>query len=159
MAKHIANLLSVTKQQLEKELSSCAARGASPVLGDDAVAEQDSPECQVHQHTPESPVIHDALVGKKRRLVTEQDYQWKFVSPQLLNRQGREIMYPVEDDRDRWWAGKLEWAIDHHRNLGERDLDDQLADNLDIVRRVQQKMEKEKCCFCMARNEHNNRCT
>ncbi len=71
MAKHIANLLSgpVTKQQLENELSSCAARGASPVLGDDAVAEQ---ECLVHQDTPESPLIHDARIGMKRRLVTVQ---------------------------------------------------------------------------------------
>jgi hypothetical protein len=29
----------------------------------------------------------------------------------------------------------------------------------DLVWKVQQKMEKEKCCFCLARNEHNNRCT
>ncbi len=72
MAKHVANLLSVTKQQLENELSSCAARCASPVLGDDAVAEQDSPECLVHQDTPESPLIHDALIGMKRRFVTVQ---------------------------------------------------------------------------------------
>jgi hypothetical protein len=68
-------------------------------------------------------------------------------------------MYPVKDDRDRWWAGKLEWAIDHLRDLAERDLDDQLANILDIVRRMQQKMEKEKCCFCIARNENNNRRT
>jgi hypothetical protein len=36
--KHRANLLAATQQRLEKELSSCAARGASPVVGDDAVA-------------------------------------------------------------------------------------------------------------------------
>ncbi len=79
MAKHIANLLSVTKQLPEKELFSCAASGASQVLGDDTVAEQDSPECIVHQDTPESPVIHDALIGKKCLLITVQDYPWKFV--------------------------------------------------------------------------------
>ncbi len=56
--------------------------------------------------TPESlaaPVVYDAcrLGDKKRRLVTVQDYPWKFVSPQLLDYKGTEIMYPVEDDRDR----------------------------------------------------------
>jgi hypothetical protein len=62
------------------------------------------------RETPESlaaPVVYDAcrLGGKKRRLVTVQDCPWKFVSPQLLDYKGTEIMYPVEDDRDRWWAG------------------------------------------------------
>jgi hypothetical protein len=157
-AKHRATLLAATKQQLEEELSSCAARGASPVFGDDAVAEQDSPQCLVHQHAPESPDIHDSPVGKKRRLVTVQHYPWKFVSPQLLDRDGQEIFYPVDDDRDRWWARKMEWAIDHHRDLAERDLDDLQAKSSDVVRKVQQKMEMEKCCFCRARNEHENNC-
>ena len=89
-----------------------------------------------------------------------QDYPWKFVSPQLLDRNDREILYPVEDDRDRWWARKMECAINHHRDLAERDLDGLQTYALDIVRRVQQKMAKEmakdKCCFCRARNEYNN---
>ena len=87
MDKHRANLLAATHQQLEKELSSCAARGASPVVGDDAVAEpepeQDSPGCSVDLETPESlaPVVNDAcrLGGKKRRLVAVQDYLWHHV--------------------------------------------------------------------------------
>ena len=84
-----------------------------------------------------------------------QDYPWKFVSPQLLNRNGREILYPVEDDRDRWWARKLDSAVDHHRDLAERDLDGLQAFSLDLVRRVKQAMAKEKfCCFCLARKEH-----
>jgi hypothetical protein len=85
-----------------------------------------------------------------------QDYPWKFVSPQLLNRNGREILYPVEDDRDRWWASKMECVIKHHRDLGERDMDGLQAYSLEIVRRVQQKMAKEKCFFCLGRNEFNN---
>jgi hypothetical protein len=165
--KHRANLLAATHQQLEKELSSCAARGASPVVGDDAVAEpepeQDSPGCSVDLETPESlaPVVNYAcrLGGKKRRFVTVQDYPWKFVSPQLLDYKGTEIMYPVEDDRDRWWARRLEDTVNHHRDLADRDLDGLQAYSLDVVRRVQQKMEKEKCCFCLGRNEHENRCT
>ncbi len=125
MDKHRANLLAATQQQLEKELSSCAARGDSPVVGDDAVAEpepeQDSPGCSVDLETSESraQVVYDAcrLGGKKRRLVTVQDYPWKFVSPQLLDCKGTEIMYPVEDDRDQWWARRLEDTVNHHRDL------------------------------------------
>ncbi len=51
-----------------------------------------------------APVVYDAycLGGKKHQLVTVQDYPWKFVSPQLPDYKGTEIMYPVENDRDRW---------------------------------------------------------
>ncbi len=74
---------------------------------------------------PRVPVVYDAcrLGGKKRRLVTVQDYQRKFVSPQLLDYKGTEIMYPVEDDRDQWWARRLADTVNHHRDLAERDLD------------------------------------
>ena len=141
MDKHRANLLAATQKQLEKELSSCAARGASPVVGDDAVAEpepeQDSPCCSLEQETPEcrGPVVYDAcrLGGRKRRLVTVQDYPGKFVSPQLLDYKGTEIMYPVEDDRDRWWARRLEDTVNHHRDLAESDLDSLQAYSLDVV--------------------------
>ena len=68
---------------------------------------------------------------------------------------GQEILYPVKDDRDRWWARKLDSAVDHHRDLAERDLDGLQAFSLDVVRRVKQAMAKEKfCCFCLARKEH-----
>ena len=59
-------------------------------------------------------------------------------------------------DRDRWWARKMECAINHHRDLAERDLDGLQAYSLEIVSRVKQKMEKEKCYFCRARNEFAN---
>ncbi len=98
------------------------------------------------QHTPKSPVVHDALDGKKRRLVTVQDYPWKFVLQQLLDCKGQEIMYPVEDDRDRWWAWRLEDTVNHHdRDLAECNLDGLQAYSLDVVGRVQQNMKKEKC--------------
>ncbi len=115
------------------------------------------------QETPESraPVVYDAcrLGGKERRLVSVQDYPWKFVLPQLLGCKGTEIMYPVEDDRDRWWARRLGDTVNHHCDLAERDLDCLQAYSLDVVWKVQQKMEKEKCCFCLANIEHNNCCT
>ena len=103
----------------------------------------------------ESPAVHGAcgLGSKKRRLVSVEDYPWKFVSPQLLDSKGQEILYPLEDDRDRWWARKLESAVNHHRDLAERDLDGLRAFSSDLVRRVKQA--KEKCCFCLARKEHD----
>ncbi len=50
--------------------------------------------------------------------------------------------------------GRAKCAINHHRDLAERDLDGLQAYCLEIVRRVQQKMAKEKCCFCLARNQY-----
>ena len=161
--RHRERLLAETREQLEIELSSSAVRGASPVSSDAehgipaSLAVQDSPASPAVQDFPDSPAVQDAGAhDRKRRHVTVQDYPWKFVSPQLLDRNDREILYPVEDDRDRWWARKMECAINHHRDLGERDLDGLQAYSLEIVRRVQQKMAKEKCCFCRAVNEFHN---
>ena len=98
-------------------------------------------------YSPESTAVHGAcrLGSKKRRLVSVEDYPWKFVSPQLLDSKGQEILYPVKDDRDLWWARKFESAVNHHRDLAERDLDGLQAFSLDPVRRVKQTMAKEKC--------------
>ncbi len=124
---HREHLLAETREQLEIELSSFSARGASSVSCD---AELDSPASLAVQHLDfpdapvvreacgqDSPVVRDAHDRKRRLHVAVQDYPWKFVSPQLLDRDGREILYPVEDDRDRWWARKMECAINHHRDL------------------------------------------
>jgi len=165
--RHREHLLSESRAQLEIELSSFSARGASPVLSDAEldspasldVQDQDFPDAPVVQEAcgqEDSPVVRDAHDLKRRRHVAVQDYPWKFVSPQLLDRNGGEIMYPVEDDRDRWWARKMECAINHHRDLAERDMDGLQAYSLELVRRVQQKMEKEKCYFCRGRNEFLN---
>ena len=108
-------------------------------------------------YTPESPAVHCAcgLGSKKRRLVLAEDYPWKFVSPQLLHRRGQEILYPVEDDRDLWWERKSESAVNHHGDLAERNLDCLQAFSLNLVRRAEQKLAKEKCCFCLAGKEHD----
>jgi hypothetical protein len=47
------------------------------------------------------------------------------------------------------------WLLSSQTHLAERDLDGLQAFFLDVVRKVQQKMEKEKCCFCLARKEHD----
>ena len=39
-------------------------------------------------------------------------------------------------------------AVNHHRDLAERDLDGLQAFSLDLVRRVEQTMAKEKCFVC-----------
>jgi hypothetical protein len=162
--RHREHLLAECRAHLEFELSSFSARGASPITCDAeldspaSLAAQDFPDVQdaCGQDTPDHPVVQDAHDCKRRRHVTVQDYPWKFVSPQLLNRNGREILYPVEDDRDRWWASKMECVINHHRDLAERDMDGLQTYSMEIVRRVQQKMAKEKCGFCLARNEFSN---
>jgi hypothetical protein len=51
---------------------------------------------------------------------------------------------------------QIHGVINHHRDLAERDMDGLPAYSLEIVRRVQQKMAKEKCYFCLARNEFPN---
>ena len=73
--KHRADLLAATQLLLEKELNSDPARGASPVLGDDANAEQDIPVNLYVHDSPESAAGHGACHGasKKRRLVSVED--------------------------------------------------------------------------------------
>ncbi len=50
----------------------------------------------------------------------------------------------------------MECVIKHHRDLAERDMGGLQAYSLEIVRRVQKKMAKEKCSFCFGWNEFNN---
>jgi len=82
--KHSAHLLAATQQLFERleDLSSCPASGASPVQGDNANAEQNTPDL-------ESPAVHDACChgSKTRRLITVEEYQWKCSS--LTARAGR----------------------------------------------------------------------
>jgi hypothetical protein len=49
-------------------------------------------------------------------------FPWNFVSSQLTNAKGDEILYPVSDSRDREWAKRLEWAIEEHSDIAEDDL-------------------------------------
>ena len=50
-------------------------------------------------------------------------YQWKFVSSLLKNSKNEEIVFPVNDDRDRRWARRLEWAIEEHLDRAKADMD------------------------------------
>ncbi len=44
-------------------------------------------------------------------------YSWKFVTSHLTNAKCDAILYPVNDNRDREWAKRLEWAIEKHRGI------------------------------------------
>ncbi len=46
-------------------------------------------------------------------------YPWKFVSSQLTNAMGDEILYPVNDNRDSEWGKRLEWAIEKHSDIAQ----------------------------------------
>ncbi len=60
-------------------------------------------------------------------------FPWKFVSA-LTNSKGDEIFYPVNDQRDRQWALRLEWVIGHHLDRAEDDLEELHADYLAVLR-------------------------
>ena len=122
-------MLAAARPLLEVALASDRGRGGSPVegdrtpLGDLAAADE-----------PSIPSSHssDSTRHKRKRPV---HYPWPFVSPQLLNTKGEEIYFPVVDDKDRCWARRLEWAIDHHRDLDEAELNGLQAHFEKVLRR------------------------
>jgi hypothetical protein len=48
-------------------------------------------------------------------------YPWVSVSPLLMISAGEEIIYRVDDDRDRIWARRLEWVVDQHLDRAEHE--------------------------------------
>jgi hypothetical protein len=70
-----------------------------------------------------SPKPPSAGGRKRTRSRWQVHFPWRFVSPQALNASGDQIVYRVDDDRDRKWAWRLERAVDHHSAVRERDLD------------------------------------
>ena len=69
-------------------------------------------------------------------------YPWKFVSAQLKNAKGDEILHPVNDNRDREWARRLEWAIGKHSDIAEEDLDQLTEDYADVIRQSKEAHER-----------------
>ena len=125
---HHTKLLAAARPQLEAALSSHSesVRGASPArVYESPPAEADGVELELPPR--------GTITGSKRPV----DYPWDWVSPQLLNRKGEEIYYPVVDDADRAWARRLEWAINHHRDLAQSDLNGLQAECERVLRRSQ----------------------
>ncbi len=44
---------------------------------------------------------------------------WKFPCSQLTNAKGGEILYPVNDNRNREWTKRLEWVIEKHHDIAQ----------------------------------------
>jgi len=74
-------------------------------------------------------------------------FPYKFVSAQLTSSKGDEIFYPVNDDQDRQWAMRLDWAIDCHRNIAEDGWS-----GLSIVTETSQKMTSKSCMLIIAQS-------
>ncbi len=117
---HRAKLLAAARPELEQALASGAGRSSSPA--NEARAVEDSEEGASATLEPIQQCTH----GVKR----QGDYPWDWVSPQLLNRKGEEIYYPVVDDNDRS-------SINHHRDLAQSDLDGLQAECERVLRRSQ----------------------
>ena len=125
---HRTKLLAAARPQLEAALSSHSesVRGASPArVYESPPAKADGVELEL------SP--RGTITGSKRPV----DYPWDWVSPQLLNRKGEEIYCPVVNDADRAWARRLEWAINHHRDLAQSDLNGLQGECERVLRRSQ----------------------
>ena len=108
------------------------ARSSSPIPARASSSASESPEAEggappsplpaedEEEGSPEPP----SAGGRKRtRSRWQVHFPWRFVSPQALNASGDQIVYRVDDDRDRKWAWRLERAVDHHSAVRERDLD------------------------------------
>ncbi len=67
------------------------------------------------------PVESPELFGNEPKPMASRHFSfpWKFVSAQLKNSKGDEIFFPVNDERDREWARRLEWVVGKHRDLAE----------------------------------------
>ncbi len=121
-AQHRSIVLAAARPLLEMALVADAGRGASPA-GED-VTPPDWPGPPDWTGPVREPLLQShSTHSRKRPLPGPGQYPWKWVSPQLLNRKGEEIVFPVENSpSDRSWARRLEWAVNNHRDLAERDL-------------------------------------
>ena len=69
-------------------------------------------------------------------------YPYHFVSSLLKNSKGDEILFPVNDDRDRQWARRLDWVVERHLDRAEAELEELHADYIDVLRRSQRASER-----------------
>lgn len=85
--------------------------------GVDAVQPEPSPDDQFQQENiPEPSVCESSALEPGTKPVY---YPWGTVSSLLMTSKGEEIIYQVEDDRDRIWARRLEWVVDEHLDRAE----------------------------------------
>ena len=70
------------------------------------------------------------------------DYPYRFVSSLLKNSKGEEILFPVNDDRDRQWARRLDWVVERHLDRAEDELDQLQADYIKVLCRSKEASER-----------------
>ncbi len=91
-----------------------------------------SPHDELQQENiPEPTVLDSSPSGPGTNPV---HYPWGSVSSLLMNSKGEEIIYPVEDYRNRIWARRLEWVVDQHLDRAE-DEQNQLQHDFEAVLR------------------------
>ncbi len=83
----------------------------------DSVLPEHSPHYQLQQENVPEPTVSDSSSSGPG--TNPVHYPWGSVSSLLMNSKGEEIIYPVEDDRDRIWALRLEWVVDQHLDRAE----------------------------------------
>ena len=98
-------------------------------LEDDIEPESTWEEAGLHEQTQLTD-DNGALVVHGPRTV---HYTSKFVSSQLTSK-GKEVVFPVHDEKDRVWARRLEWAIDAHLDRAEAETDQLQTDFEQILR-------------------------
>ena len=109
--------------------------------GVDSVLPEHSQHYQLQQENVPEPAVSDSSPsGPKPNPV---HYPWGSVSSLLLNSKGEEITYPVEDDRDRIWARRLEWVVDQHLDRAE-DEQNQLQRDFEAVLRQSKEARERK---------------
>ena len=100
--------------------------------GVDSVQPENSPHYQLQQENVREPTVSDSSPSGPG--TNPEHYPGGSVSSLLMNSKGEEIVYPVEDDRDRIWARRLEWVVDQHLDRAE-DEQNQLQRDFEAVLR------------------------
>jgi hypothetical protein len=100
--------------------------------GVDSILPEHSPHDQLQQENIPDPTVRDSSPSGPG--TNPVHYPWGSVSSLLMNSKGEEIIYPVEDDRDRIWARRFEWVVDQHLDRAE-DEQNQLQRDFEAVLR------------------------
>jgi hypothetical protein len=98
----------------------------------DSVLPEHSLHYQLQQENIPEPTVRDSSPSGPG--TNPVHYPLGSVSSLLMNSKGEEIIYRVEEDRDRIWARRLEWVVDQHLDRAE-DEQNQLQHDFEAVLR------------------------
>ena len=106
----------------------------------DAVLPEHSPHYQFKRENIPEPTVHDSSASEPG--TNPVHYPLGSVSSLLMNSKGEEIVYPVEDDRDRIWARRLEWVVDQHLDRAEDEQNQPQRDFEAVLRQSKEARER-----------------